>query len=188
LATPVTIVDNDQSELITNTFNGLAEKRQQRLGSPFRIKYTGADGQGNDATLFVPPARRSAWQQPAGAEIATGGSAAFGNVNVGGFADLIFTIENRAGRPQPHGQSQVAVSGANSALLPSRLSRVRVSSPSMATTTFTVHFAPTSIGAKAAALSIANDDSNENPYIIKPHGRRRGSRDRDADPLGAALE
>jgi len=51
-----------------------------------------------------------------------------------------------------------------------------------------VHFVPTSIGAKSRRASIANDDSNENPYIINHHGRRRGSRDRDADPLGAALE
>jgi hypothetical protein len=33
-------------------------------------------------------------------------------------------------------------------------------------TTFTVTFAPTSVGSKTATISIANDDSNENPYVL----------------------
>jgi hypothetical protein len=37
-------------------------------------------------------------------------------------------------------------------------------------TTFTVRFAPSSIGAKNAVLSIPNDDTNENPFTINLSG------------------
>jgi hypothetical protein len=36
---------------------------------------------------------------------------------------------------------------------------------------FTVTFSPTALGAKKAEVNIDNDDSNENPYIIKLKGR-----------------
>jgi hypothetical protein len=43
--------------------------------------------------------------------------------------------------------------------------------PPGGTFTFTVTFSPTALGAKKAQVSIDNDDSSENPYIIKLKGR-----------------
>ena len=37
-------------------------------------------------------------------------------------------------------------------------------------TTFTVIFSPTSTGAKTAAISLANNDGNEDPYVINLTG------------------
>ena len=37
-------------------------------------------------------------------------------------------------------------------------------------TTFTITFTPTTVGAKSASVSIANDDLNENPYTFSLSG------------------
>jgi len=76
----VTIVDNDQQRADHNTFTRPGENANNVLGSPFRIKYTGADAQ-----LATTPRCSSAGpeisvQQPAGAEIATGGLRRLRNV------------------------------------------------------------------------------------------------------------
>jgi len=49
-----TIIDNDGSDPVTNTFNGLPEAGTLNIdGRPFRISYTG--GTGNDVTLTALP-------------------------------------------------------------------------------------------------------------------------------------
>lgn len=103
-------------------------------------------------------------EQPAGTGIADGGSKDFGSVNTGANTSLIFTIKN-TGSANLTGLT-ITKDGTNSAdFTVTSNPTAPVSGPS-GSTTFTVQFAPGGIGARTAALHIANNDSNESPYDI----------------------
>ena len=110
-------------------------------------------------------------EQPAGSDLADGGSRTFSKVTVGSSADLVFTIKNTAaGALNLTGTPKVAVSGADTAMF---TVATQPSSPVASlggSTTFTVRFAPTSAGPKTAALLIENDDGDENPFDISLSG------------------
>jgi hypothetical protein len=93
-----------------------------------------------------------------------------------------FTIENSGDANLIlSGSPKVTLSGVGAALF-SVISQP--SSPvasSGGTTTFQVRFAPTSIGVKSATLSIANDDTDENPYTFAISGTGIDSTDTDGD-------
>ena len=109
-------------------------------------------------------------EQPALTNIADGGSKDFGAVNVGSTADLVFTIKNTGGvNLTLSGTPKVAISGTPASLFTVTAQPTSPVVPS-GSTAFTVRFAPTSIGAKTAALAIANDDADENPFIINLSG------------------
>lgn len=91
-------------------------------------------------------------------------------------AAVTFTIENLGQADLIlSGTPKIAISGANASEFTVNESSTTSTITGTGTapnntTTFTVTFSPTSIGAKAAQLSIANNDSNENPYIINLAG------------------
>lgn len=61
--------------------------------------------------------------------------------------------------------------------------------PAGGSTTFTVRFAPTTAGAKTAALHIASNDSDENPFDINLTGKGLApNADDDGDGLTNAVE
>ncbi len=101
-------------------------------------------------------------------DIATAGTFAFGNQIVGSSsAATTFTIENTGtGVLNLSGSPKVAISGANVAEFSINQTNTSATVAVGATTTFTVTFSPTTAGSKTAQLSIANNDSNENPYLI----------------------
>ncbi len=105
--------------------------------------------------------------EQAAVSIADGGGKAFGGTLVGGTTELTFTIKNIGTADLTlSGLPKVAVSGADAAMFTVITQPISpVSSPS-GSTTFTVRFAPTSVGVKTAALSIANNDADENPFEI----------------------
>ncbi len=108
-------------------------------------------------------------------DIPTGGTYGFGSKVVGTDTDTVFTIENT-------GTAALTLTG-----LPWRSgARTRTSSRSPSqpvspvaaagSTSFTVRFHPTSDGDKAAQISIASNDGDENPYVLNLTGT--GSRSR----------
>jgi surface protein len=95
----------------------------------------------------------------------------FGTLNtVSGSIVRTFTIENTgANTLSLSGSPIVNVSGANASdfvvtVIPS------ASVPASGTTTFQITFTPSAMGLRKATVSIANDDSNENPYTFAVHG------------------
>jgi uncharacterized delta-60 repeat protein len=115
----------------------------------------------------APPAPEIDVQQPVGTSIASGGSADFGSVNVGGTADLTFTIANNgnADLTLSGAPDMVAVDGDDANLFTVTM---QPTSPVAAggTTTFTVRFAPTDVGTRSATLTIASNDSARSPFTI----------------------
>lgn len=107
-------------------------------------------------------------EQPAGTNIADGGSASFGSVNVGSSGSLTFTIKN-TGDADLTGIA-VTKSGANQADFTVTTSpATSVTGPS-GSTTFTVQFSPSASGTRNAAIQIASNDSDENPFNISLSG------------------
>ncbi|OQX06173.1 MAG: hypothetical protein BWK80_51170 [Desulfobacteraceae bacterium IS3] len=103
--------------------------------------------------------------------IASAGSHDFGNVAVGSSSGAItFTVENTgssnltlSGSPD-----KVGITGSTDFSVNQTLTSTPVAGA--ASTTFTVTFTPSSTAAKTATLSIANNDSDENPYTLNLSG------------------
>ncbi|MFN6945291.1 MAG: beta strand repeat-containing protein [Cytophagaceae bacterium] len=104
--------------------------------------------------------------------ILTGGTRAFGNQNVGTSSTAVtFTIENLGNSVlNLNGTPRIAISGTNAAEFTINQATTTATVAAGASTTFTVTFSPTSAGAKTAAISIANNDADENPYVINLTG------------------
>jgi len=103
--------------------------------------------------------------------IASSGSYAFGNQDIGSASTSVtFTIENTGtGVLNLTSSPKVIVSGANAnEFIVNQIASTTVASG--ATTTFSVTFSPSTTSSKTAQLSIANNDSDENPYIINLTG------------------
>ncbi len=98
--------------------------------------------------------------------IADGGSYDFGNIILGNNSGaLTFTIENLGtANLTLSGTPKVAISGTNASDF--TIVQTSITSPIAASgiTTFTITFTPGNAGARTADISIANDDSDENPY------------------------
>jgi len=99
-----------------------------------------------------------------GNPIADGGTHSFGYNVINTSTDITFTIQN-TGDSNLTLTTPIAIAGADAGQFSIQLQPV---SPVAAagTTTFTVRFTPTTTGAKTATISIANNDSNENPYDL----------------------
>lgn len=112
----------------------------------------------------VPP--EIAVEQPVNSLVADGGSRDFGSLFIGSQTNFTFTLRNIGQAPlNLTGTPLVAISGPNAdaftvTMMPS--STVDVGSE----TTFQVAFNPTTAGSQTAALSISNNDGDENPYDI----------------------
>ncbi|MEZ0275090.1 MAG: choice-of-anchor D domain-containing protein, partial [Roseimicrobium sp.] len=107
-------------------------------------------------------------EQPTATTMADGGSRSFGSVTVGSDTSLTFTIKNTGAADLT--DIAATIDGANAL----DFSITAAPAPSLSgpsgNTTFTVRFAPTSAGAKTAALHIASNDANENPFDITLNG------------------
>ncbi|MCB1129635.1 MAG: choice-of-anchor D domain-containing protein [Verrucomicrobiae bacterium] len=110
-------------------------------------------------------------EQPAAADIANGGSKDFGTVSTGSDASLTFTVRNTGTAALDlTGSPLVAVSGTNAADFTVTADPSTPVSSGGGTTTFTVRFAPGDAGVRNALLTIANNDSDENPFTINVSG------------------
>ncbi|MEC5156963.1 choice-of-anchor D domain-containing protein [Chryseobacterium sp. MP_3.2] len=105
-------------------------------------------------------------------DIATGGTYGFGNQVSGTSGSAVtFTIENKGeANLILSGTPKIVISGTNAAEF--TINQTATISPitGNSSTSFIVTFFPTTLGAKIAQLSIANNDSNENPYLINLTG------------------
>ena len=81
---------------------------------------------------------------------------------IGNTANNIITIENTG--VQTLTVSGTAISGANAADYTTSLNATTVAGLGIGN--FTLTFAPTGNGSRTATITIANDDSDENPYVI----------------------
>ncbi len=129
--------------------------------NPFDITITGT------GTVVVVGAPEIAVAQPVGSNINDGGSKNFGSVLVGTNTSLTFTITN-LGTADLTGLA-INLEGADAAMFTVTTNAVSPVGPNSATT-FTVRFSPTSAGAKTAALHIASNDGDENPFDITISG------------------
>lgn len=132
----------------------------------FRIK-----GQGQAALPDVPEINVL---DNSNANLASGGSVDFGTQNVpSGSQTFTFTIQNLNTQTLPINLTDpspyVVISGANA----SDFTLGTVPSSTIAasgSTTFTISFDPSDIGIRTATVSIANNDSDENPYTFTVTG------------------
>jgi copper(I)-binding protein len=124
--------------------------------NPFDIAITG--------TGTAVPAPEIAVEQPPGKDLVSGVSTNdFGSVAVGASTSLTFTIKNIGTADLTIGA--ILFTGTDSAMFSVTANPTDTVSPG-GSTTFTVQFAPVGTGLKTAALHIANNDSDENPFDI----------------------
>ena len=168
------VTSNSNPALVTPTVGGSALQLLLAAGQSGFADLTvrATDSNGNTAQssfrLNVAPATPEiVVEQPAGANLADGGSRAFPLTHVGSSTDLGFTIKNTGGGNLAlTGTPRVAVDGADAGLFTVTAQPASPVAASGGSTTFTVRFAPTGAGAKTAALHIANDDADENPFDL----------------------
>ena len=131
------------------------------------VNAVGGDSSDIGAFELSIPAPKIVVQQPLGTNLTSGVSTvAYGNVDVNGSADRVFTVKNTGNLDLTlSGNPLVSVSGTDAALF---TVTVLPTTPVTAgtSTTFTVHFVPATLGAKSASLSIASNDSTVNPFTI----------------------
>jgi len=111
--------------------------------------------------------------EQAAVPIAVGGTYDFGNITSGlPSAEITFDIFNTGDDDLAlSGTPKIVVSGADSAMyvVNETATTTPIAGPA-GTTTFTIIFTPTTAGAKVGAISIANNDLDENPYTFNLTG------------------
>jgi len=124
--------------------------------NPFNIALTG--------TGVAAPAPIIGVQQPLGTNLTNGvGTNDFGSISIGTNTSHTFTITN-LGNANLTGLV-VTIDGTNAAMFSVTTNPTASVNPG-SNTTFTVSFSPASLGVKIAALHIANNDTNNNPFNI----------------------
>ena len=101
-------------------------------------------------------------EQPVGADLADGGSSNFGSTLLGGTSSLTFTLKN-TGNAALTGIS-LTKDGSNAGDF--TVSALPASIAAQSSVTFTVDFAPSALGARTAAIHIASNDEDENPFNL----------------------
>jgi hypothetical protein len=102
-------------------------------------------------------------------DVADGGTYDFGSQYVGTNTDVTFTIEN-TGTANLTLTTPITIGGADAGQFSIQQQPVSPVAPS-GTTTFIIRLSPTSTGTKTASISIANNDSDENPYDLTITGQ-----------------
>ncbi len=138
--------------------------------------------------LGVPLVPDIAVEQPTGSDLVDGSATVdFGVVVAGSAAERIFTIRNQGGVDLAGigitfdgvDRSDFAVSASPSGTVPAPIGF----------TTFTVRFLPSFAGIKTAALHIASDDPDENPFDVILTGHALGpNADADGDGMTNSAE
>jgi uncharacterized membrane protein len=126
--------------------------------NPFDINLTGTG---------VAAAPEIVVEQPAGTNLNDGGSVAFGTVTLGSNAARTFTIRN-IGTANLTGLA-LSKSGTHAADFALGSLGATTLTPGTSTT-FTVTFTPGAVGARNAALQIASNDADENPFDLALSG------------------
>jgi hypothetical protein len=115
-------------------------------------------------TPTPPPAPEIAVEQPLVTNLTDGGAKDFGTVILGSSASLTFTVKN-TGNADLTGLT-ITQDGTHSADFSiSALPVAPVSGPS-GLTTFIVQFTPSGAGARSAAIHLASNDGDENPFDL----------------------
>lgn len=144
----------------TGTRTATASIDNNDIGTPYTFDLT---GNGVAPEIAVTDADTN--------NIADGGSFNFGNVSTSGSDSEVFTITNSGGASLTlDGTPKVAVSGTHSADFVVTAQPSSPVSSGGGTTTFTVEFTPGALGARTAALTIENDDTDEDPFNITLNG------------------
>ncbi|MCU0417772.1 MAG: choice-of-anchor D domain-containing protein [Cytophagaceae bacterium] len=97
--------------------------------------------------------------------IANGGSFDFGSSDIGVGNTLTFTVENIGSAALTVG----TITSSNAEFTVTPIVSSSIAGPTGAST-FTITFTPASAGAKSTTISIANNDSDENPYTFTVTG------------------
>ena len=113
----------------------------------------------------------------------------FGNVQVGNNNPNTFTITNTgsAALNLTGGPPAVSISGANAADFALTMDASTPVASGGGTETFTVTFNPSAAGLRTASISIANNDSDENPYNFDIHGTGLVSPEMDVSGNGNSI-
>ncbi|MDH4454566.1 MAG: choice-of-anchor D domain-containing protein [Verrucomicrobiota bacterium] len=146
--------------------------------SPFDITLTGG-----------PPAAPEIAVERSGVNIADGGSVGFVTATVGSPADVVFTVRNTGSAPLAlNGTPLVAVGGTDAALF-SLISPPASTVGAGDSTTFIVRYAPLDSSPKTATLSLANNDTDEQPFDLNLTGAVLSfTTDTDGDGFSDAAE
>jgi N-acetylneuraminic acid mutarotase/uncharacterized membrane protein len=107
-------------------------------------------------------------EQPVGTNVSDGGNKSFGSVLLGSSASLTFTIKN-IGNLDLTGLS-ITKDGANADEFTITAAPTAPVAGPAGSTTFTVQFTPTALGSRSAAIHIASNDADENPFDIQLTG------------------
>ena len=107
-------------------------------------------------------------EQPVGTNLGDGGSRSFGSVLLGTSASLSFTIKN-FGNIDLAGLAITKDGTHADDFTVTTTPTAPVSGPS-GSTTFTVQFTPSALGTRTAAIHIASNDADENPFDISLSG------------------
>lgn len=106
----------------------------------------------------------------------TGSTYTFANTPATSFIDVTFTIQN-LGNSSLTVFANPTVTGSAYSLNPTMPSNVNI--PGLSSSTFTIRFTPPTAGPFTGSISIVNNDSDENPYVINFTGNGTGSASSD---------
>jgi uncharacterized delta-60 repeat protein len=102
-------------------------------------------------------------EQPAGTDLADGGSRDFGASDLGAAKTLSFRVRNTGNGPLNLADLKITGAAAADFTLPKTPYPVI---PPGGNSSFAVQFLPSALGSRTAALSFPNNDSNENPFDL----------------------
>jgi uncharacterized delta-60 repeat protein len=146
--------------------------------SPFDITLTGG-----------PPAAPEIAVERSGVNIADGGSVGFATATVGSPADVVFTVRNTGSAPLALNGTPLVVVGGTDAALFSVISPPAFAVGAGDSTTFIVRYAPLDSSPKTATLSLANNDTDEQPFDLNLTGAVLSfTTDTDGDGFSDAAE
>lgn len=149
-------------------------------------KFNGSSGLLEQVAVF-PPGPEIAVEQPLSADILDGGARGFGTAVVGSTTSLTFIIKN-VGDQDLSGLTVTTDGASANEFTLAASPTAPVSGPS-GSTTFTIRFAPTTGGAKTAAIHIASNDADESPFDISLTGLALSfTNDTDGDGMSDAAE
>ena len=147
-------------------FSGAASALSTTNAANYALSASPATVVRNNGTSYVIGALPEiAVEQPAGTNLADGtASVAFGSVPPGSNSSKTFTIRN-TGNANLTGLG-ITLDGTHAADFSVTASPTAPVTGPTGSTTFIVRFAPATAGAKSAALHIASNDADENPFDI----------------------